>query len=79
MVIGVSDETDLPEQPVDEDRPWLTVRRAEVALALSIAAIAAAYLLSDSGGAARFVVTFAAGAVALASLRFLLRGRHDRD
>jgi hypothetical protein len=79
MVIGVSDETDLPEQPADEDPPWLTVRRAEVALALSIAAIAAAYLLSDSGGAARFVVTFAAGAVALASLRFLLRGRHEQD
>lgn len=75
----MGDPTELPEQPADEDPPWLTVRRAEVALALSIAAIAVAYLLTDSGSAARFVVTFAAGAVSLASLRFLIRGRHERD
>ena len=76
----MADGTDLPEQPADDDEPeWLTVRRAEVALALSIAAIVAAYLLSDSGSAPRFVVTFAAGAVALASLRFVLGGRRNRE
>ena len=74
----MADGTDLPEQPTDDDPPWLTVRRAEVALALSIVAMAAAYVLSDSGSAVRFVVTFAAGAIAIMSLRFLLRGRHTR-
>ena len=63
------------------DRPvaeWFTVRRAEVALALAIAVIALAYVLTPSGSAARFVLTFAAGAVSLAALRFLILQRRDR-
>ena len=36
MTDGV-DPAEEPEQPADGDPPWLTVRRAEVALALSIA------------------------------------------
>jgi hypothetical protein len=65
-----------PEPPADGE--WFTVRRAEVALALAIAVIAAAYVVTPSGSAARFVVTFAAGAVSLAALRFLIMHRRDR-
>jgi hypothetical protein len=75
----MTDGDDLPDEPPRHHDPaWLTVRRAEIALALSVAAIAAAYALADSGSAARLVVTFAAGAVALVALRFLIqtwRGR----
>jgi hypothetical protein len=65
------------EPTAQDDRPMLTVRQAEVALAISIAVIAIAYLVTDSGSAIRFVVTFAAAAVALVSLRSLF-GRRDR-
>jgi hypothetical protein len=71
-----AEPTDEPEAA--EDQEWFTVLRAEIALALSIAAIVVAYLLTESGSSARFAVTFAAGAVSLASLRFLIGHRRDR-
>lgn len=71
------------EDPAAEPEPaadgeWFTVRRAEVALALAIAVIAAAYVVTPSGSAARFLITFAAGAVSLAALRYLILHRRDR-
>lgn len=75
MTDGV-DPAEEPDPPAAEE--WLTVRRAEVALALAIAVIALAYVLTPSGSAARFVLTFAAGAVSLAALRFLILHRRDR-
>ena len=75
MTDGV-DPAEEPEPAADGE--WLTVRRAEVALALAIAVIALAYVLTPSGSAARFVLTFAAGAVSLAALRFLILHRGER-
>lgn len=71
------------EDPAADPEPdaveqWLTVRRAEAALALAIAVIAAAYVVTPSGSAARFMITFAAGAVSLVALRFLILHRRDR-
>ncbi len=75
----MSDGTDPAGEPeASAGEEWMTVRRAEVALALSIAAIALAYILADSGSAARFMITFAAGAVSLVSLRFLIGHRRGR-
>ena len=67
------------ETEAADDQEWFTVRRAEVALALAIALIAVTYVLTESGSSARFIVTFASGAVALASLRFLIGRRGDRS
>ncbi|MDX6378550.1 MAG: hypothetical protein QOE98_2853 [Gaiellaceae bacterium] len=61
-----------------DDRPLLTVRQAEVALAVAIAVIAIAYAFTDSGSAIRFVVTFAAAALALVALRSLFGRRGSR-
>ncbi len=75
----MTDGADPPEQPSEDGQPeWFTVRRAEVTLAVSVLAIAGAYLLPGNGSTVRFLITFAAGASALLALRFLIGGRKDR-